>query len=122
MVFYNIINIIGFSVHEIKSLADGLRGMKSSQNPVNYTKVDNTKKINASYSIRANPNHQKWYTSKVESKIISLIENGMIDGFVSDCMFKNVNKINIKKLAHKLNCTDKTAKKFMQLHASYLLE
>ena len=112
----------GIDVHEIKSLADGLRGMKSSEKPVNYTKVSNTKKINASYSIRANPNHQKWYTSKVESKIISLIENGMIDGFVSDCMFKNVNKINIKKLSHKLNCSDKTAKKFMQQHAPYLLD
>ena len=85
-------------------------------------KISNTKKINASYSIRANPNHQKWYTSKVESKIISLIENGMIDGFVSDCMFKNVNKINIKKLSHKLNCSDKTAKKFMLQHAPYLLD
>ena len=112
----------GIDVHEIKSIADGLRGMKSSDNPVNYTKISNTKKINASYSIRANPNHQKWYTSKVESKIISLIENGMIDGFVSDCMFKNVNKINIKKLSHKLNCSDKTAKKFMQQHAPYLLD
>ena len=85
----------GIDVQEIKSLADGLRGMKSSDNPVNYTKISNAKKINASYSIRANPNHQKWYASKVESKIISLIENGMIDGFVSDCMFKNVKKINI---------------------------
>ena len=112
----------GIDVHEIKSLAEGLRGMKSSDKPVNYTKISNTKKINASYSIRANPNHQKWYTSKVESKIISLIENGMIDGFVSDCMFKNVNKINIKKLSHKLNCSDKTAKKFMQQHAPYLLD
>lgn len=112
----------GIDVHEIKSLAEGLRGMKSSEKPVNYTKISNTKKINASYSIRANPNHQKWYTSKVESKIISLIENGMIDGFVSDCMFKNVNKINIKKLSHKLNCSDKTAKKFMQQHAPYLLD
>ena len=112
----------GIDVHEIKSIADGLRGMKSSENPVNYTKISNTKKINASYSIRANPNHQKWYTSKVESKIISLIENGMIDGFVSDCMFKNVNKINIKKLSHKLNCSDKTAKKFMLQHAPYLLD
>ena len=112
----------GIDVHEIKSLAEGLRGMKSSDKPVNYTRISNTKKINASYSIRANPNHQKWYTSKVESKIISLIENGMIDGFVSDCMFKNVNKINIKKLSHKLNCSDKTAKKFMQQHAPYLLD
>ena len=112
----------GIDVHEIKSLAEGLRGMKSSEKPVNYTKISNTKKITASYSIRANPNHQKWYTSKVESKIISLIENGMIDGFVSDCMFKNVNKINIKKLSHKLNCSDKTAKKFMQQHAPYLLD
>ena len=112
----------GIDVHEIKSIADGLRGMKSSENPVNYTKISNTKKINASYSIRANPNHQKWYTSKVESKIISLIENGMIDGFVSDCMFKYVNKINIKKLSHKLNCSDKTAKKFMLQHAPYLLD
>ena len=85
----------GIDVHEIKSLADGLRGMKSSDNPVNYTKISNAKKINASYSIRANPDHKKWYSSPVESKIISLIENGMIDGFISDCMFKNVNKINI---------------------------
>ena len=58
----------------------------------------------------------------MESKIISLIENGMIDGFISDCMFKNVNKINIKKLASKLNCSDKTAKKFMNQHAPYLLD
>ncbi len=112
----------GLDVEEIKSLSDGLRGLKSSEKPVNYTKLSNPKKINASYSLRANPDHQKWYSSPVESKIISLIENGMIDGFVSDCMFKNVNKINIKKLAYKLNCTDKTAKKFMKLHASYLLE
>ena len=79
-------------------------------------------KINASYSVRANPDHKKWYSSPVESKIISLIENGTMDGFVSDCMFKHINKINIKKLASKLNCSDKTAKKFINLHASYLLE
>jgi len=112
----------GLDLDEIKSLADGLRGLKSSENPVNYCKKIEPKKINAAYSIRANPNHQKWYSSPVESKIISLIENGMIDGYVSDCMFKHVNKLNIKKLAHKLNCSDKTAKKFITQHASYLLE
>ena len=46
----------------------------------------------------------------------------MIDGFVSDCRFKNVNKINIKKLAYKLKCSDKTAKKFLIEHAPYLLD
>ena len=112
----------GLDVHEIKSLADGLRGLKSSDSPVNYTKRTTPKKINASYSVRANPDHKKWYSSPVESKIISLIENGTMDGFVSDCMFKHIKKINIKKLASKLNCSDKTAKKFINLHASYLLE
>ena len=112
----------GLDVNEIKSLADGLRGLKSSDSPVNYTKKITPKKINASYSVRANPDHKKWYSSPVESKIISLIENGTMDGFVSDCMFKHINKINIKKLAIKLNCSDKTAKKFINLHASYLLE
>ena len=65
----------GLDVHEIKSLADGLRGLKSSDSPVNYTKKITPKKINASYSVRANPDHKKWYSSPVESKIISLIEN-----------------------------------------------
>ncbi len=112
----------GLDSAEIKSLSDGLKGEKSSDFPVNYSKLDSINKINAVYSIRANPNHKIWYSSPVESKLIALIENGMIDGFVSDCMFKNVNKINIKKLAKKLNCSDKTAKKFMQQHASYLLD
>ncbi|MEC9007299.1 MAG: hypothetical protein VX731_04150 [Candidatus Neomarinimicrobiota bacterium] len=107
---------------EIKSLANGLRGMKNSDKPLAYSSDEKLKKINATYSLRANPNHKKWYSSPVESKIISLIENGMIDGFVSDCRFKNVNKINIKKLAYKLKCSDKTAKKFLIEHAPYLLD
>ena len=107
---------------EIKTLANSLRGMKSSDTPLAYTSDEKLKKINATYSLRANPDHKKWYSSPVESKIISLIENGMIDGFVQDCRFKNVNKINIKKLAYKLKCSDKTAKKFLNEHAPYLLE
>lgn len=112
----------GQDLHEINPLTTGLRGMKTSDSPVAYTSDEKIKKIHTIYSLRANPNHRKWYSSPVEAQIISLIENGMIDGFVKDCMFKNVNKINIKKLAYKLKCSDKTAKKFIIKHASYLLE
>ena len=58
----------------------------------------------------------------IEAKIVNLIENDSLDSFVDDCRFKNVNKINIKKLSEKLNCSDKTAKKMLQLHAPYILE
>ena len=112
----------GYDAAEVPSLANGLRGMKNMKDPVAYTSDIKVNKINATYSLRANPDHKKWYTSPVEAKILSLIENGMIDGFVQDCRFKNVNKINFKKLANKLKCTDKTAKKFLNEHAPYLLE
>ena len=112
----------GQDVHEITTLSSGLRGMKTDNNPVAFSSAESVKKINASYSLRANPNHRKWYSSPVEAQIITLIENGMIDGYVKDCMFKNVNKINIKKLAYKLRCSDKTAKKFIFKHAPYLLD
>ena len=112
----------GQDVHEITTLSSGLRGMKTDNDPVAFSSAESVKKINASYSLRANPNHRKWYSSPVEAQIITLIENGMIDGYVKDCMFKNVNKINIKKLAYKLRCSDKTAKKFIFKHAPYLLD
>ena len=66
--------------------------------------------------------YKKWYQSPIEAKIVNLIENDSLDSFVDDCRFKNVNKINIKKLSEKLNCSDKTAKKMLQLHAPYILE
>ena len=45
-----------------------------------------------------------------------------LEEFLVDCRFKHVNKINFKLLSKKLKCSDKTAKKLIQLHAPYVLE
>ena len=73
-------------------------------------------------TVRANPDNSVWYKSPVEAKLISLIENESLEEFLEDCRFKNVNKINLRKLSKKLNCSDKTAKKLIRLHAPYILE
>ena len=50
----------------------------------------------------------------IESHTITFdlnIENETLDEFLKDCRIKHVDKVNIKKLSKKLNCSDKTAKK-----------
>ena len=112
----------GIEIEKTRSLIDGLKGTKQSKLPVIFEVDDKTASINLKPSIKANPDYKRWYQSPIEAKIINLIENDALDNFIHDCRFKNVNKINIKKLSKKLNCSDKTAKKMIQLHAPYILE
>ena len=112
----------GIEIEKTPSLTNGLKGTKQSKLPVIFEVDDKTASINLKPSIKANPDYKRWYQSPIEAKIINLIENDALDNFIHDCRFKNVNKINIKKLSKKLNCSDKTAKKMIQLHAPYILE
>ena len=112
----------GLDIDKTPSLLKGLKGVKKSISPVILDVDTKTTSINLKPTVKANPDYKKWYQSPIEAKIVNLIENDSLDSFVDDCRFKNVNKINIKKLSEKLNCSDKTAKKMLQLHAPYILE
>ena len=112
----------GISIEDTPSLFDYLKVKSPSKNPVVYAIDKMTNKINVTYSIRANPEDKKWYSSRTEGKIINLIESGLLEDYVSDCKFKNIDKINMKKLSEKLNCSDKTAKKLLALHAPHLID
>jgi len=112
----------GINIDDTPLLFDYANEEYRSSKPVIYSIDELTNSINIKYSIRANPEHKKWYTSKTEGKVINLIESGLLNDYVSDCKFKNVNKLNMKKLAIKLNCSDKTAKKLLSLHAPQLLD
>ena len=112
----------GISIEDTPSLFDYLKVKSPSKNPVVYALDKMTNKINVTYSIRANPEDKKWYSSRTEGKVINLIESGLLEDYVSDCKFKNIDKINMKKLSEKLNCSDKTAKKLLALHAPHLID
>ena len=61
---------------------------------------------------------------KSKSKLNSIMQHKRLslEDFLEDCRFKYVNKVNLKKLSKKLNCSDKTAKKLIKTHAPYILE
>ena len=87
----------GISIEDTPSLFDYLKVKSPSKNPVVYALDKMTHKINVTYSIRANPEDKKWYSSRTEGKVINLIESGLLEDYVSDCKFKNIDKINYNK-------------------------
>ena len=112
----------GIDIDSTTSLVKGAKGAKNIGIPVTLEVDDKTTSIHLKPTVRANPDSSIWYKSPVEAKLINLIENESLDEFLKDCRFKHVDKINIKKLSKKLNCSDKTAKKLVLLHAPYVLE
>ena len=96
------------SIEDTPSLFDYLKVKSPSKNQLYTDKMTN--KINVTYSIRANPEDKNGI--QAEQEVINLIESGLLEDYVSDCKFKNIDKINMKKLSEKLNCSDKTAKNF----------
>ena len=112
----------GIDVESTTSLLKGAKGAKNIGVSVTQEVDDKTTSIHLRPTVRANPDNSVWYKSPVEAKLISLIENESLEDFLEDCRFKNVNKINLRKLSKKLNCSDKTAKKLIRLHAPYILE
>jgi len=112
----------GVDIESTPSLIKGAKGVRNIGTPVTLEVDDITTSIHLKPTVRANPEDSKWYRSPIEAKIINLIENERLEEFLVDCRFKHVNKINFKLLSKKLKCSDKTAKKLIQLHAPYVLE
>ena len=112
----------GLDIESTPSLIKGAKGVRNIGTPVTLEVDDITTSIHLKPTVRANPEDSKWYRSPIEAKIINLIENERLVEFLVDCRFKHVNKINFKLLSKKLKCSDKTAKKLIQLHAPYVLE
>ena len=112
----------GIDIESTTSLIKGAKGAKNIGTPVTEEVDDKTTSIHLKPTVRANPDSSVWYKSPVEAKLINLIENDSLEDFLEDCRFKHVNKVNLKKLSKKLNCSDKTAKKLIKTHAPYILE
>ena len=111
----------GIDIESTPRLIKGAKGARNIGTPVTLEVDDKTTSIHLRPTVRANPDDSKWYRSPIEAKIINLIENERLEEFLVDCRFKHVNKINFKLLSKKLKCSDKTAKKLIQLHAPYIL-
>ena len=112
----------GIDIESTTSLIKGAKGAKNIGTPVTEEVDDKTTSIHLRPTVRANPDISVWYKSPVEAKLINLIENDSLEDFLEDCRFKHVNKVNLKKLSKKLNCSDKTTKKLIKTHAPYILE
>jgi hypothetical protein len=112
----------GIDIDKAESLLTIKPDSFNTESPVAFNSNFKNELISAKYSIKANPKDPKWNSTPAESKIINLIQNETLDGFLDDFKFENINKINFKKLSIKLKCSDKTAKKIIEKHAPYLLD
>lgn len=112
----------GIDIEKAESLLTIKPDKFKTKSPVAFNSYLKNELISAKYSIKANPENLKWSSTPAESKIINLIQNETLDGFIDGFKFEKINKINFKKLSIRLKCSDKTAKKIIEKHAPYLLD
>lgn len=94
---------------------------RETDNPVAQS-FDPNQELRAAHNIILNQREKiKQYKNSAEHRIKELIGTDKLDDLVDSTRFKSSGKINWKKSATLLGCSDKKAKSLIEDHAPYLL-